>query len=242
MRNFVIFALLFICLCTNVAIANKDKDYIDYIPVGDVPVDTMSEIKRTVDAHYSRIAKNFNITSMPPVTVKIWQDRDDFERSYGDDAEFVQGYVVQDLWEARFFNERPELGLGVVHEYTHLVTLALNPSFNNNPRWLWEAIAIYELGRPPVPDASNLKCFSEESYPTIKSLDEHPFNIYKVGYFLTEFIVSKWGQDNLIKLVETNGDIKGSLSVSVSEFEKMWLSFLEDKHQLNYKEFSGVDC
>jgi hypothetical protein len=132
--------------------------------------------------------------------------------------------------------------LGVVHEYTHLVTLALNPSFNNNPRWLWEAVATYESGRPPVPKISDLKCFSTSSYPTIDSLEKHPFNIYKVGYFLTDFIVSKWGQEELIKLVESNGDIKLTLNTSVKDFERMWISFLQKKHQLKYSETSGEDC
>ncbi|MDP5138723.1 hypothetical protein ORJ04_22510 [Rheinheimera baltica] len=196
MRYFTIVTLLMCCFFTNSAIANNDKSNIDYIPVGDVPKSTMEEIKKTVDSHKNRIIKNFKVNNMPDVTVKVWQDRNQFEVKYGDDAEYVQGYVVQSAWEARFFNGRPDLGLGVVHEYTHLVTLALNPSFNNNPRWLWEATAIYESGRPPIPNISSLKCFSEESFPTIGSLEQHPFNIYKVGYFLADFIVSKWGQES----------------------------------------------
>lgn len=242
MRYFTVLTLLLCCFFTNIAIANKDKNNIDYLSVGNVPQATMEEIKKTVGTHKSRIIKNFNVRNMPAVTVKIWQDRNKFELEFGDDAEYVQGYVVQSAWEARFFNGRPELGLGVVHEYTHLVTLALNPSFNNNPRWLWEATAIYESGRPPIPDISSLKCFSEESFPTLESLEQHPFNIYKVGYFLTDFIVSKWGQDSLVKLVETNGDIKASLNISIKDFEKMWLSFLQDKYKLSFSESSDTDC
>ena len=183
MRNFIIVTLFICCFFTNAALANKDNIKIDYVSVGDVPNATMEQIKKTVDTHKNRIVNNFKVNNMPAVTVKVWQDRNEFELEYGDDAEYVQGYVVQSAWQARFFNGRPELGLGVVHEYTHLVTLALNPSFNNNPRWLWEATAIYESGRPPIPDISSLKCFSEESFPTIESLEKHPFNIYKVGYF-----------------------------------------------------------
>jgi len=240
MRHFLISTLLICCFFTSTAIANKDN--IDYVSVGNVPKDTIEEIKQTVDTYSSRIVKNFQVKNMPTVTVKVWQDRDEFELEYGDDAEYVQGYVVQSSWEARFFNFRPEIGLGVVHEYTHLVTLALNPSFDNNPRWLWEATAIYESGRPPVPDISNLKCFSKEHYPSIESLNQHPFNIYKVGYFLTDFIVTKWGRDSLVKLVKSNGNIKVSLNISVNDFEKMWLSFLEDKYKLSYSETSDKDC
>lgn len=162
--------LLMCCFFVNPAIANKDKSNINYVSVGDVPISKIEEIKKTVDIHKNRIIKNFNVHNMPDVTVKVWQDRNQFETEYGDDAEYVQGYVVQSAWEARFFNGQPDLGLGVVHEYSHLVTLALNPSFNNNPRWLWEATAIYESGRPAIPNISSLKCFSEESFPTIESL------------------------------------------------------------------------
>ena len=31
-----------------------------------------------------------------------------------------------------------------VHEFAHAVSLALDPSFSNNPRWFWEAVAVYE--------------------------------------------------------------------------------------------------
>ncbi|WP_371372925.1 hypothetical protein [Thalassotalea aquiviva] len=242
MRTFTIVSLLICCLFANVAVANKDKGKIDYVFVGDVPKTTMEEIKKTVEQYKSRITKNFKVSNMPAVTVKIWQDRNEFEREYGDGAKYVQGYVVQSTWEARFFNGRPELGLGVVHEYTHLVTLALNPSFNNNPRWLWEATAIYESGRPPIPNISSLKCFSKNSFPNLESLEQHPFNIYKVGYFLADFIVSKWGRDSLVKLVESNGDIEKTLKTSVNDFEKMWLLFLQDKHQLSFAESSDIDC
>jgi len=242
MRRFTIVTLLLSCFFSNTLLAENDMNKIDYVAVGNVPVDTMRKIEEKVDAHYRRIIKNFRVKDMPAVTVRIWQDRDEFEQSYGDDAKFVQGYVAQDLWEARFFNGRPEIGLGVVHEYTHLVTLALNPTFNNNPRWLWEATAIYESSRPPVPEISNLKCFSASSYPTIESLEQHPFNIYKVGYFLIDFIVSKWGQEKLVELVNSNGDIKLTLKVTIKDFERMWLSFLKNKYKLNFSEALEKDC
>ncbi|WNC67486.1 hypothetical protein RI845_13280 [Thalassotalea nanhaiensis] len=242
MRRFSIVPLLLSCFFSSTLLAEERINQINYAAVGNVPNDTMKEIEETVDLHYRRIIKNFNVKDMPPVSIKIWQDRNEFEQSYGDDAKYVQGYVVQDLWEARFFNGRPELGLGVVHEYTHLVTLAVNPTFNNNPRWLWEATAIYESGRPPVPDISKLKCFSANSYPTIESLEQHPFNIYKVGYFLTDFIISKWGHDKLVELVKSNGNINLTLKVTVKDFEKMWLSFLQKKHKLNFSETSEKNC
>jgi hypothetical protein len=37
---------------------------------------------------------------------------------------------------------------------------------------------------------------------------------------LTDFIVSKWRQDSLVKLVNSNGNIKVTLDISVIDFEK----------------------
>jgi hypothetical protein len=51
---------------------------------------------------------------------------------------------------------------------------------------------------------------------------------------LTDFIVSKWRQDSLVKLVNSNGNIKVTLDISVIDFEKMWLSFLEEKYKLSF--------
>lgn len=242
MRRFTVATLLLGCFLSGSVIAEKSNAQISYLPVGAVPAETMKSVEKTVEDHYARIIADFNVKDMPAATVKIWQDRGEFEASYGDDAQYVQGYVVPELWEARFFNGRPDIGLGVVHEYTHLVTLALNPSFDNNPRWLWEATAIYESGRPPVPEISSLKCFSKSSYPTIENLEQHPFNIYKVGFFLVDFIVSTWGQEKLIDLVKSNGDFQATLRMSTNDFEKMWLTFLQRKYQLKYSEESAVDC
>lgn len=241
--QYITTTLLLICLLfTGTLHAKAVNKQIEYVAVGNVPHETMQQIEHVVEKHYKRIIAKYQVKEMPAVTVKIWQDRDAFEKSFGDNAEYVQGYVNQDLWEARFFNGRPELGLGVVHEYTHLVTIALNPTFNNNPRWLWEATATYESERPPVPKISDLKCFSKDTYPTIESLEDHPFNIYRVGYYLTDYIVSTWGQNKLVDLVKSNGDIKQTLNITVIEFEKKWLDYLQKKHKLKLADVAEENC
>ena len=35
----------------------------------------------------------------------------------------------------------------VVHELAHCVSLRVNPRIGNNPRWLWESVAVYEAGQ-----------------------------------------------------------------------------------------------
>ena len=232
---------IFLAISLSASAAEKPVA-ISYAPVGDVPNETMVSVKNVLNTHTSQVLEKYKIDNMPPVTVKVWQNREDFEAAYGEDAKYVQGYVVHDSWEVRFFNGLPGLGFGVLHEYTHLVTLALNPTFNNDPRWLWEATAIYESKRPPVPEISDLKCITHNSVPTLSSLNEHPFNIYKVGFFLVEFIETTWGRDTLLALVKFNGDTQEALGISENDFEQRWLEFLRKNYHLNSTDQYQLDC
>lgn len=239
MRQLALYVLFVISISANAA---DSPVAISYTPVGGVPNATMDSVKNTLNKYTTQVLDKYQIDNMPSVTVKIWQNRKDFEATYGEDAKYVQGYVVHDLWEIRFFNGLPDLGFGVLHEFTHLVTLALNPTFNNNPRWLWEATAIYESKRPPVPEISDLNCITNNSAPTLSSLNKHPFNIYKVGFFLVDFIETTWGQDTLIALVKFNGDTQKALGISESDFEQQWLIFLKNKYKLNSTDQYQSDC
>lgn len=240
------FIMVFISLMslsfTTFAKDSENSFTINTVAVGDVPNAIMEDIKFTLNKELPELLPRYGIETMPPVTVKIWQDRQAFEAAFGDNAQYVQGYVIQEDWEVRFFNGMPNLGYGVLHEYMHLVSLHINPKFNNNPRWLWEAIAIYESGRPPVPKLNTLKCFSQDTVPTIASLNEHPFNIYKLGHYLTEFIVNTWGKASLIKLIQNEGDIKATLNVSTKQFESQWIHYLKEKDALAFSEQSSEDC
>ena len=239
MRKLMILVLLLTCLVSN---ALADDLPIRYLAVGDIAKETMDHIKSTMDEHGPELLLKYGIEHMPNVTVKIWQDRDEFEASYGENASHVQGYVVQDNWEIRFFNGRPNLGFSVLHEYLHLISLKINPTFNNNPRWLWESIAIYESGRPPIPEINSLNCFSAQSQPTISTLEEHPFNIYKVGSYITEFIVDQWGQEGLIELIKSNGNMESTLGLKDDEFMDTWIEYLKSNHALKIHNLESADC
>ena len=212
------------------------------VAIGDVPQEKITEISEALEEHRARIVENFGVTDLPTITVKIWQDRPAFETAYGEDAEYAQGYVDIENWEVRIFNGRPTLGLSTVHEFTHLVTVALNPTIANNPRWLWEATAIYESSRPPVPDPTNLGCISPSMFPTLDELETHPFNVYRMGYFLTEYIVANCGQEGLNRLIQSNGNIQESLKITKEKFKHDWLEYMLSEYDLQYLEDANKNC
>lgn len=47
------------------------------------------------------------------------------------------------------------------------------------------------------------------------------------GYVLGEFIVTTWGVDGLVRLVQTNGNVPATLGLSVADFEAQWYAFLK---------------
>ncbi len=213
-----------------------------FIPVGAVPPKTMLEISETLQLHGDRIVQKFGITNLPMITVKVWQDRKAFEASFGENSKNVQGYVDTQNWEVRLFNGRPTLGLTAVHEFTHLVTVALNPSIVNKPRWLWESIAIYESNRPPVPEPTKLGCISPSTFPRLDELDTHPSNIYRIGYFITDYILSTWQQEGLKKLIFFNGNTQEALGVSKEKFESDWLKYMLSKYDLQFVKDASKNC
>jgi hypothetical protein len=120
-----------------------------------------------------------------------------------------------------------------VHEFAHIVSMAVNASISNRPRWLWETVAQYESGS--FIDPTRLEYMRAGRYPSIADLDaawNTSSQVYEVGYVLGEFIVARWGQDGLVRLIRLNGDIPGALGVTTAELESGWHTFLHEKYGL----------
>lgn len=123
------------------------------------------------------------------------------------------------------------LDTDVVHEFVHAVSLDVNPRSGNNPRWLWEAVALYENGEFVHPRL--IESVARGNFPTLQQLNADvntDTQIYQLGYMLGEFIVSRWGRPALIRLIETNADLPGVLGVSAAEFEAAWQSYVRQRY------------
>ena len=68
----------------------------------------------------------------------------------------------------------------------HSVTLRVNPAFANNPRWLWESIALYEARQ--FVDPRGLSFMASGQPPTFDQLSAiEDTRIYDVGHVIAEF-------------------------------------------------------
>ena len=110
--------------------------------------------------------------------------------------------------------------------------MQVNSTISNNPRWLWEAVALYESNDFVNPNT--LSYMVSGDYPTLDELNtdynSSNHSIYQVGYVLLEYIVVTWGMDTVKDLIQNNGDLTDSLGLTTREFESGWYQFVEEKY------------
>jgi hypothetical protein len=235
--------ILTLCACPRasaqkipVAPTRQDAQF-EYYSYDDVPVSAMVEIQQVLEDNYRRVLQDLDIDSLPRVRVRVWGNQRDFntalDKKMNDSIESVMGYIVDegDMNTIRLLYDGNQVGRRALHEFAHIASLAINESFANNPRWLWESFALYEAGQFQHP--TQLSCITLSDVPSISVLDS-PADVstvvYQVGYLMGEFIVKKLGKDVLIQLISRNGNIESVLSMSDETFEREWHQFISDRY------------
>lgn len=194
----------------------------------------LQPIVESLEENYGRIVGDLGLASMPVVRVKVWRSRagfyDEMEGLLGVRYSGSDGYVygAEEL-HIMLVSDAPT---NAVHEFAHVASLNLNPTLANNPRWLWEAVALYEAGQFVHP--ARLSYMAAGDYPSIQELDSDfgtgGDRVYAVGYLLAEYVVDNWGMEALRALIEANGDTRTALETDLEAFEGGWHEWLEDKY------------
>jgi hypothetical protein len=199
---------------------------------GATPESTLRAAADRLEAEYARILQDLGLSTVPVVTVRIWQDEaayfNELTRYFGVRYQ-AAGYITGPT-ELRLLNT-PQLPVNVVHEFVHAASMAVNPRFANNPRWFWETVALYENGEFVNP--ASLDYVVGGAFPTLQQLNVDPnggTQIYQLGYLLGDFIVLRWGRRAFLRLIETNADLPAALGVSPAEFEAAWQSYVRQQY------------
>lgn len=199
----------------------------------------LAAVADALESNYSRITSDLRVTGLASTSVWLWQDSTSYYAdmaSRGPMYPGAGGYVINAHAVSMLYAPgvpSVHVARGAVHEFAHVVSIALNPRIPNNPRWLWETVALYENGE--FIDPSTLDYMRSGSYPSLADLDV-AYNvsgrIYQVGFLLGEYIVARWGQDGFIRLIERNGDLAAAIGTTTADFESGWRTFLHEKYGL----------
>lgn len=211
-----------------------EPELFKFILYDDLSLSDIIDVSEALKSNYNRIINDLQVTNMPQVTVRIWSNYDNFMEVMGSDLgiryQGASGYIFSEK-DLRIFytNSAP---LIAVHEFAHLVSMQINRYIPNNPRWLWEAVALYE-SRDFI-DPNTLTYMVSGNYPTLEDLNtdynSSNHNIYSVGYVLLEYIVQTWGMDAVIRLIEAYGHINYILGITIQDFESGWYRFIEEEY------------
>jgi hypothetical protein len=173
------------------------------------------------------------VSDLPVTTVEVWSDSESFYadmaatigQRYGGATGYVHGPTNLTILDGANAAGR------AAHELAHCISLRVSSTIGNNPRWLWETIAVYENGESV--DPRTLSYMQSGNCPTLAQLNSDYSGgrqVYETGYVLGEFIVSTWGRNGLVRLIQANGDVEKVFGLATALFEQQWAAFVAQKY------------
>jgi hypothetical protein len=199
---------------------------------------TVAQTAARVEAERARIIQDLGVSGMSRVTVTLYPDQASLRAGVapivGTIPSFATG-LVTGPYAVHIVSPNAQPGaydravVDIVHEFAHCVSLVANPGFANNPRWLWETVALYEAGQ--LVDPRRLSYMTSLQPPTLAQLSQiADVRIYDVGALIGAFVVETWGRDALARLVRANGDVAAVLGVDEATFVSRWMTYARSRY------------
>jgi len=147
-------------------LVSKDGAYIVVIHEG-VEAEEAKPVLAALEAQAPRIKADLGVSDPVPYSVHL-------RGSVGEYLEVMRGLIGGVFPGSTGYaagRHRAEILLtplaaqDAVHEYAHSVSLAWARNWHNKPRWLWEAVALYEAGE--LVDPRSLPYLSEGKFPSL---------------------------------------------------------------------------
>lgn len=199
----------------------------------DVPIQAIQDVQMALKGDHDRILQALGVPALRPIQIHIWSTSTLFLNQPGsDNIEVVEGaagftFDNHSHISMHLLYDGNHLGARALHEFAHIAGTAFKADFRNNPRWLWEAVALYQAGqfRPP----GQLSCITLSSTPELSELNRPGSEstvIYSIGFLLAEFLVDEFGAEGLLALINENGDTQAVLGLSGMDFMRRWHHWL----------------
>lgn len=238
MKTLLIFIVFFLSCSKENVVDQKPtentNEHFEFILYDGLNENIIPNISKKLEDNLPRVLDDLGVSNISKIKVKIWQDETNYlnaqQKDLGVKYPGSTGYVYG-IAEVRILN-RGNASLTVLHEVCHVISMYVNSSIPNNPRWLWEAVALYESQDFTHP--KNISYLVQGNFPTLAELSSD-FNsgnqkIYQVGYLLSEFIINTWGKPGYISIIKSNGNIQSTFGITNKQFEEDWKVFVTDKY------------
>jgi hypothetical protein len=196
---------------------------------------TIDALAASMEAQLARLMTKLQVDSLPTITVVLYPSRATFQEANNTDfwVPAVSRRTRIEMISPNAPNQVFELwpDTRAEHMLTHIVSYGVNDDSGNNPRWLWESLALYESGQKTA--ASAIEFFKPGAQPALSQLNGgYRTPIFDVGYYLGEFLETRWGVQGIIDLIEEEGDLPAVLGLTGQQFIDQFVAFVRQKYGL----------
>jgi hypothetical protein len=241
MRTMIYFIAIFLSFISCISQGNKTRVYeTDHFKIFYTKLDdrNIKQIADCLENSYPKIITQLQSDKLPTVNVHFYTDISDLQKAVKTSVPNLPAWAVglaTSVSEIHMISpnhpkqDYQTMIRNTIHEFAHCVSLNINKTIANNPRWLWEAVAIYEANLPW--DPHQLSYLVNQKPPTIDELNQLSNTyIYEVGYFIAEYLVKAKGNSVLNTLIKNNGNLRLTLNADDEGFTKQWFTFIKEKY------------
>ena len=230
-------SIIFIAACSSESATDPLDQMVQFTSHGEVDEIGMRLLQDSLLSNYQQVLDDLNVNDLPVVFVDVYESEEEYfdimEECWGEKQyQYLLHVCSPDKIRVYDFGGA---SVWIVYKFTELVLMHMNPTIKNNPRWLYEAVCNYEA--PFYVNPNELTYMVNGDYPDFDQLNDDQTidknKIAQVGYILVKYILEEFGQQALINLIMTNGDIQNTLSQSDEEFLNDWYDWIETKYFFN---------
>lgn len=200
----------------------------------DTDAHLVDSLTNYLEDSYDRILKDFQLDELPVTRVKIYPDLKSFHMAINQPdapAEVLATAFGKD--EFRMVSPTKggeDMMKFISHEFAHCVHLNIDYS-PNNPRWLWEGVAMYESNW--FMDPGGIDDIKNRKFPALNELSNGME--YMLGYVVIEAIKDLHGFDKVIELIKNRGDVQKVFGVADADFSANIFDHIHKKYVSNPK-------
>ncbi|MEM6816299.1 MAG: hypothetical protein AAF600_18220 [Bacteroidota bacterium] len=195
-------------------------------------------IVQTLENRYYDLLQDFKIDRLPVTIINIYPDLKTYHNAVlTPGAPSWQMGRVWDKNEIRMLSpltaqditgEKMNINEIVIHEFVHSLHLNLIKDGTRVPGWFWEGLALYKGCCQWTETPFELDYMKRKKYPSLNKIEKDRTSQmkYDLGFYIVEFVDKNYGWSKILELIQTNGNLKLTLGLKESQFEKELYEYL----------------